>query len=273
MLVSLQKFFCVGFWCISMLLVALLFGFSCSAVYADDVCGEGYDLYCENCTTSILSAMAGTCDNNALFSAPGVYLILDEKCDPGDFPTGSGCVQPVEGGCVAGYVLSGGSSVNILSTMAGACNGIALLSAPEIYLMTDGKCNAGYFQTTTGCEQFETDESCPDAYYTPHDYFTRADADNVCNSDQIFYPNEVSICSNHVATTESLCTPQLKCEFGETLRTSNGIIVPLWSDRLTTPSLNFGFDNGEVCYMNMVSGKETGTLNIFEGDNIYHGVK
>ena len=258
---------------IGILPVVLMVQFFCGVVYADDVCGVGYDVYCENCTTSILSAQAGVCDNTALFSAPGVYLVLDEKCESGEYPTVSGCVQPQAGGCVAGYFLSGGSTVNVLSTTGGVCNGIGLFSAPGVYLMTDEKCGAGYFPATSGCAQFGTNESCPDGYYTPRDYFTRADADNVCDSDQISYPNEVSICSNHVVTTEALCTPQLRCQSGETLRTSNGVIVPLWSDVLTTPSLNFGFSDGEICYMNMVSGSENGTINILENNNIYHGVK
>ena len=46
-----------------------------------------------------------------------------------------------------------------------------------------------------------------------------------------------------------------------TLRTSTGLIFPLFKDKLTTPALNIKFENNQICYANLEPGTASNTLN------------
>ncbi len=62
------------------------------------------------------------------------------------------------------------------------------------------------------------------------------------------------------------------CTYGvTTLRTSNGVIAPMFQSKNTTPSININLGRG-VCYVDLVAGTETGTINIQHDDKTYHTV-
>jgi len=56
-----------------------------------------------------------------------------------------------------------------------------------------------------------------------------------------------------------------------TLKTSNGVSIPLFAQRQTTPALNVGYA-GQVCYGNLAPGAAAGALNINVGGQTYHAV-
>ncbi len=62
------------------------------------------------------------------------------------------------------------------------------------------------------------------------------------------------------------------CELGFTkLNTSTGIVVPLYSEKRTTPSINIGDVNG-ACHADLAPGRATGAINVMYNGDVYHTV-
>lgn len=60
------------------------------------------------------------------------------------------------------------------------------------------------------------------------------------------------------------------CRAGVTqIKTSGGVVVPLYSGRVTTPSFCMRY-NDTVCYADMVLGRASGAVNVKYGDTVYH---
>ena len=58
-----------------------------------------------------------------------------------------------------------------------------------------------------------------------------------------------------------------------TLRTSTGLIFPLYGEKLTTPALNIKFENDQICYAELRPGTASDTLNFsVPGGATYHAV-
>lgn len=53
------------------------------------------------------------------------------------------------------------------------------------------------------------------------------------------------------------------------IKTSTGVVVPLYSGRVTTPSFCVRY-NDTVCYADMVLGRASGAVNVEYGDAVYH---
>lgn len=53
------------------------------------------------------------------------------------------------------------------------------------------------------------------------------------------------------------------------IKTSTGVVVPLYSGRVTTPSFCVRY-NDTVCYADMVLGRASGAVNLSYGNEIYH---
>ena len=91
-------------------------------------------------------------------------------------------------------------------------------------------------------------------------------------SDSVNYPagcTYTTVCDDGYNLTGTNTCSQL-CTLGVTsLRTGNGVTIPLYSSALSTPSLNIGTGGG-VCYGILESG--AGTLNIQYDGKTYHAV-
>ncbi len=91
-------------------------------------------------------------------------------------------------------------------------------------------------------------------------------------SDSVNYPASctyTTVCDDGYNLTGTNTCSQL-CTLGVTsLRTGNGVTIPLYSSALSTPSLNIGTGGG-VCYGILESG--AGTLNIQYDGKTYHAV-
>lgn len=91
-------------------------------------------------------------------------------------------------------------------------------------------------------------------------------------SDSVNYPASctyTTVCDDGYNLTGANTCSQL-CTLGVTsLRTGNGVTIPLYSSALSTPSLNIGTGGG-VCYGILESG--AGTLNIQYDGKTYHAV-
>lgn len=131
---------------------------------------------------------------------------------------------------------------------------------------TSGYCWNGYYDMNLGVTTFseQTNGACAS---NTHDFTTTAcgyapTADtclDVCGDGQMY---------TGAGTCASLCS------LGITkLRTSTGLVLPLWSNKQTTPSVNIGYNDG-VCYINLETGPGgTNTLNVRYNDTTYHAVK
>lgn len=56
------------------------------------------------------------------------------------------------------------------------------------------------------------------------------------------------------------------------LRVSSGVSVPLYSDKVTTPSLNIRY-NGKMCYADLEQGRASNAVNVKHNGLIYHTVE
>lgn len=114
--------------------------------------------------------------------------------------------------------------------------------------------------------------SCPAGYLSIDvpDVFV-ADA---CPFDAVVLGDAES-CSGASLSSACWIVEQIRalCGAGITkIKTSNGLSVSLYSDKVTTPSLNVQY-NGMVCYADMKQGNASGTINVKIGDVVYHLVE
>lgn len=174
--------------------------------------------------------------------------------------------------CATGYHIGNDTVGDWVPYNSQCVNGV-MLQSDNIYIIPtpETKCSAGYHPSNGECVAFDTD-GCPNDYYVPSDSVTRPTTGNTCASGT--YGHDISVCDKITGASDVVCAPQATCNgAGTTIRTSSGIVLPLWMDKLTTPSLNVRFEDGTVCYMNMQSGAGNGTLNFKYDNNIYHGVE
>jgi hypothetical protein len=162
-------------------------------------------------------------------------------------------------------------------TYAGTCTaGYQIIPwvGDMVYLPSPTKCPIGYQHTANGCAPIAP-ENCPDNYYAalPTNGFMRADANDACTTNYSAY-NDTDFCRRYLGNNMAeFCTPQMTCTAGgTTLNVSNGMVLPLYDEKLTTPSINIGWPNGHVCYVNLVAGTASGTINLKYNDETYHGV-
>ncbi len=70
-------------------------------------------------------------------------------------------------------------------------------------------------------------------------------------------------------TNSTTCSPDVACGSMKYIRTGNGVSVPLYSKKYTTPALNIAVGD-TVCYANLIPGSATGTISINDGTGLYH---
>ena len=126
--------------------------------------------------------------------------------------------------CANGYSPDGSTCTTY--TQTGNCpnNYYNVNTGDAAFTAKNGSCASGY-------HQYDADESCG---YAP----TSSTCVNLCSSGQL---------STSAGTCASLCSLGVT-----TLRTGNGVVVPLWSTKQTTPALNIAVGNG-TCYGNLTT--------------------
>lgn len=182
--------------------------------------------------------------------------------------------------CRAGYVLSDVRSDSLITSFAGGCGTNSgyksvIIADEFVYPLPDHiTCGVGYYPTANGCVAYPVD-NCPNNYHAvvPNTAYTRLNANDACNTNYSSY-GDVDLCLLHMAPNiADICTPQLACSGGgSSLRTSTGVNLPLYGERVTTPSINVGFGGGTTCYVNMLLGAANNTINVKYNDTTYHGV-
>lgn len=254
------------------------------------------------CVAFGASAYADTCATGFAESSVGVlsaYTSVGNSCRPGDtlVPVRNAYIKTNVVRCAPGGSVSNGVCVpfsrtlcansfvdtnvavqSISKTNGGTCSsGVILYPARNTYIIKTAShgCGVGYYYDGTECTAYATGDGCPATYYTPSTSLSRANANGTCSTG-VSYGSNVPICAVKIGdTTAGVCTPQLACAAGvTTLRTSNGMVLPIWAEKLTTPSLNIRFENGDMCYLNVLPGSAHGTINFGQINNqTYHGVE
>ena len=264
-------------------LLIVLFGID--AAFAD-TCKSGYTLS-DIDYDSLVYTFGGDCGTNSGFESAIIYNVIAYpiptrtiKCSAGQHYVNGVCVNNVQDTCDNGFLESGqndGLSF-VQSYGAGCVPGYQPMHTVNLvsYVMSSvtTKCPIGYQHTANGCAPIASD-NCPNNYYAalPTNGFMRADANDACTTNYSAY-NDTDFCRRYLGNNmDEFCTPQITCTAGgTTLNASNGMVLPLYDEKLTTPSINIGWPNGHVCYVNLVAGTASGTINLKYNDETYHGV-
>ena len=218
-------------------------------------------------------------------------------CTNGYSPDNSTCSTYARGDCETNYYELEPSATSFVSPSGNMCNvgGYKSHTMPDttISVVYHGAvlgneitlCTNGYSPDNSTCTTY-TAGDCPESYVDIKAGATSFVAKNgSCASGYKQYTAEescgympsastcVSLCENGQLTT-GVGTCGTLCTLGiTTLRTSNGVIVPLWSTKQTQPSINIGYNNG-ICYGNLTTESTTERQIYVQWDtNKYHTTK
>ena len=186
--------------------------------------------------------------------------------------------------CPNGYGVANVATNIVERTVGGACQpGYTIFSgnwdSDIVFATTGANCAIGTYPTANGCVAYPTD-NCTDNYYTtnPTNIFARGDSDGNCASGYSEY-YDTDLCRRYLGPDMAdLCTPQKRCSAGANVLKSDetGMEIPIYDEQATQTTLNFIFDNGGHCYMNMLPGAENSvpTINVVDdNNNTFHGVR
>ena len=283
-------------------------GSTCTTYDVGD-CGAGY-YELENNTSTTIAPNGSTCQvanyrpatiDSATFTLTYHGMLVgstvDNLCTNGYSDDGSTCKTYGAGDCASGnYELTYNTSTTVAPN-GSVCqvvnykpktvdNSVSLTYHGLLVGSTvDNLCTNGYSADGSTCTTY-TAGYCPNGYYSlSNNPSTFTDYTTSCASNYSQYSAEsfckyttttsycLDVCGNGQYTTEfgtcaSLCTAG-----ATTLRTSNGILLPIWSSSQRTPSLNIGIGN-DVCYVNLDTGTASETTLMFDvGGTTYHAVQ
>ena len=253
---------------------------------ADETCGNGYTLSSTISSLSTIAPRGGTCyAGYTMYSGNlGNFRFVPAApsvgCPNGQHMSGGTCVNNTVGNCATGFYDATINSVAAVAPLGGKCHSgyqsqQTVRNVAYLIRLAVATCGSGYYPTPNGCVAHTTGD-CPDNYYaiSPTTAFVRM-ANGTCPTNYAEY-DDTELCKSWPAFMDKpdFCTPQLLCNSGGVaLRTSTGINLPIYRERATTTTLNFGFENGGVCYMNMIPGAGANTINIKYNNETYHGVE
>ena len=261
---------------------------TCTA-YATGSCDSGFVDNGTNAGSMFDYTYAGGCTPGMepILTTHSVMRLVDTvaesvQCGAGYYYKNGTCTAYTQGSCNAGYYdeTPAVDASMFDQTYAGSCLGgmDPMLTRPYASYAVVGattRCGAGYYPTPNGCVAHATDD-CPTNYYaiTPATAFVRADENNECATDYTQY-NDTDLCRKYLGPNMAeMCTPQLRCQsLATTLRSSTGVILPLYRERATQPSMYVLFENGDLCFANVISGAANNAVNVEYEGAVYHGVE
>ena len=254
---------------------------------ADETCGNGYTLSSTISSLSTIAPRGGTCyAGYTMYSGNlGNFRFVPAApsvgCPNGQHMSGGTCVNNTVGNCATGFYDATINSVAAVAPLGGKCHSgyqsqQTVRNVAYLIRSAVATCGSGEYPTASGCASNPI-ENCPTNFFAPvpSTAFVRAGDSDTCPTNYSLY-QDMDFCRKYLEFNNmaDFCTPQLLCNSGGVaLRTSTGINLPIYRERATTTTLNFGFENGGVCYMNMIPGAGTNTINIKYNNEIYHGVE
>ena len=145
-------------------------------------------------------------------------------------------------------------------------------------------CNNGHRVDNVTCSTYTTDD-CPENYQHLTSDENTLTTNGFCPSGYSTFTINQQCDSN---TTDAMCvilcgaglnytgvgTCAQTCSLGQwtTLRTSTGLIYPMYTTKQITPSINLS-DGNSVCYVNLVPGSVEGALHFKYNNQTYHAVQ
>ncbi len=213
-----------------------------------------------------------------------------------------GCQRYDNDKCMTGYTRrviyhSGVSFDGKCATAAAQGKGVYMLMAEDNVV-----CDDGFYNGSECVKYTENAELCPSGY---RDMFT---ADTVrLASDDTECPSGLSVLGgydgSHVSDEQQMyvwsypyvdvpdnmivlrmcavgyemnylgnCVALCNVSGLRYLRTSTGVIAPVYNSKLTTPSLNIRSGSSKTCYVNMLPESAVGAINVKYNDALYHTV-
>lgn len=201
----------------------------------------------------------------------GLYVCLPVRaiagCATGYAPiinaVADAIMAPMLGECEAGYRLQ--EVPDEIMPANGHTDGDGIALAETTY--TQGDCPDGYVDLAVDDGSFfkiNTNGTCTNGYR----YTTEQCKDKM--------PNTPVMCGilcdtgleyTEVGTCAELCNVE-----HNTLKTSTGLAYPIYATKSVTPSINLRIGES-VCYVNLISGTESNSINIKYNNQLYHAVK
>ena len=292
-----------------LLFIFLLPVFFCGVAYGAAECTDGYHLDTTINANTFVATFGGGCSANSGFTGASIYYPIAYpidtlvRCNVGQRYVNGACVDNVQGPCDTGYRDSGiNNSETFTSTLGGKCTSgyqpqVTRDAVSYVLVKPTPKCGFGQYPAADGTCVANPTDGCPSDYYgvVPDSVFNRYASDGTCATNYSNYDESMPLCHNYLNDgTDEICTPLCdvsyvhtradtcarKCtapQMGELrARDNNGGMYAwqLWMDKTTNPSIHIqNIDTSDTCYMNMVSGRSSGTLNVMDdANNIYHAV-
>ena len=253
---------------------------------------------CSGGTLTITSCAAGYYkDGNSCKSCPSGY----PNSPDGNTGGITSCYSNTKsrawtGGQTACAKPSGCASVSCKACSGSACNYVAYSNSAGT---GDGTIKSGCSTNNANCQQQldkptsasadhyisgSTCPACPDAYpnsaggnigqsgcYATCSEQSITGGNRVPVSSTVYYGNNceyTTVCNDgYNQSSDGVCS-QL-CDLGfTTLRTGSGLVIPLYSEKLSSPAIHIGY-NGGMCYGILESGSGDG-INLEYGGQTYH---
>ena len=216
-------------------------------------------------------------------------------CEDGYKPNNGTCVSYAQGSCETDYQDIALNMASFMDVENGLCkNGFSLKEMPfdlvPIYngFLLGSKvtlCSNGFLVNNSSCSTYSAGD-CPQDYQdlsldtntlttltngSCGTGYTRFAINQQCNANT----NDAIcgiLCSDNLEYTDiGTCAELCSGEY-TTLRTSTGLIFPMYATKQITPSINIGIGNN-VCYVNLVPGQADNAINIRYDNQTYHTVK
>ena len=229
-----------------------------------------------------------------------IYPLIEDSdlCANGYYRSNGECVAYASGGCPSGRYNSAVVSTTFTASEDGNCyagydtysrsgddvyplvDSSTVLCPPGQYMANGvctaykaGTCPENMLDTTTNSSTWSPMSGgvCPSGYIEQ----TIATVESACDT----YDNNITdetpacllMCTNGNIYTELNSCAAL-CNGQNTLKTSTGLVFPMYATKQITPSLNVKVGNN-VCYVNLVTGGQSDSINIKYKDIVYHTVK
>ena len=253
---------------------------------------SGYSYYsCTGCSSGYSLEYTSVCGHSLGYCSRDSSPDPDPDPDPGvcerpsSHPYGGGngtsissCYKSCTKACTRQTCPSnatcthGSSSTSGRQYYGGSCNAAASTCSISI------SCNSGYYKDGNSCVL------CPESYpnsasgatsqsgcYATCSTQSITGGNRVPVSSTVNYPNSceyTTVCNDgYNQSSDGVCS-QL-CGLGfTTLRTGSGLVIPLYSEKLSSPAIHIGY-NGGMCYGILESGTGDG-INMEYGGQTYH---
>lgn len=248
-----------------------------------DVCKNGYEVLSYIASDTFSPVYKGVCETGYKkyeFISSNIYPIFQKNdCVLGERSAGDGvCVDLVQGECKNNYFDITTAETTMQNMSKGVCEtGYTkqeFLSRLAFYVVSENThCGAGYHPTGDGsCVAWPTDGCEVGQYaYGGDSVMVRPLFDKTCASGYTPYHVFERVCfGGEVRTFADTCSPLCNKLNMHTFHAGN-LSVPLYDTKTTEHAIVVGNPENK-CYLNLLPGRQKGTINVGLENEIYHAV-